>query len=207
MQITNRYDSSCLWEGEATDMRDAVQKAAKEGAELQGANLRGAELQGANLRGADLQGSNLRGADLQGANLQGADLQGADLQGANLRGADLQGANLQGAELWGANLRGAELWGANLRGADLGGAKISSLRVFTGLYKYLIFVFVTDSGVPWVRMGCFWKTVEDWDKLGIRQSNLSEFPDDRSPKSEERALAFEFARVTALQMAKEWKQG
>ena len=122
MQITNRYDSSCLWEGEAIDMRDAVQKAAKGGANLQG-------------------------------------------------------------------------------------AKISSLRVFTGLYKYLIFVFVTDSGVPWVRMGCFWKTVEDWDKLGIRQSNLSEFPDDRSPKSEERALAFEFARVTALQMAKEWKQG
>ena len=132
MQITNRYDNSCLWEGEAIDMRDAVQKAAKGGTSLQDANL----------------------------------------------------------------------WGANLQGA-----KISSLRVFTGLYKYLIFVFVTDSGVPWVRMGCFWKTVEDWDKLGIRQSNLSEFPDDRSPKSEERALAFEFARVTALQMAKEWKQG
>ena len=127
MQITNRYDSSCIWEGDAIDMRDAVQKAAK--------------------------------------------------------------------------------GGANLWGAILHGAKISSLRVFTGLYKYLIFVFVTDSGVPWVRMGCFWKTVEDWDKLGIRQSNLSEFPDDRSPKSEERALAFEFARVTALQMAKEWKQG
>ena len=122
MQITNRYDNSCIWEGDAIDMRDAVQKAAKGGANLQG-------------------------------------------------------------------------------------AKISSLRVFTGLYKYLIFVFVTDSGVPWVRMGCFWKTVEDWDKLGIRKSNLSEFPDDRSPKSEERALAFEFARVTALQMAKEWKQG
>ena len=54
MQITNRYDNSCLWEGEAIDMRDAVQKAAKEGAELQGANLRGAELQGANLRGGEI---------------------------------------------------------------------------------------------------------------------------------------------------------
>ena len=192
MQITNRYDNSCLWEGEAIDMRDAVQKAAKSGADLSRAALSGAALFGAALSGA-----NLSGANLSGAALFRADLSGADLSGANLSRADLSGAALSGANLWGANL-----WGAILRGA-----KISSLRVVTGLYKYLIFVFVTDSGVPWVRMGCFWKTVEDWDKLGIRKSNLSEFPDDGSPKSEERALAFEFARVTALQMAKEWKQG
>ena len=182
MQITNRYDNSCIWEGDAIDMRDAVQKAAKSGAALSGAALSRANLSGANLSGAALFRADLSGADLSGADLSRADLSGADLSGA-------------------------DLWGAILRGAILRGAKISSLRVFTGLYKYLIFVFVTDSGVPWVRMGCFWKTVEDWDKLGIRQSNLSEFPDDRSPKSEERALAFEFARVTALQMAKEWKQG
>ena len=54
MQITNRYDSSCLWEGEATDMRDAVQKAAKSGADLSRAALSGAALSGANLSGAEI---------------------------------------------------------------------------------------------------------------------------------------------------------
>ena len=196
------------------------------GADLRGANLRGANLRDADLGDADLRGANLRDADLRGANLRDADLRGADLGGANLRDADLRGANLRDADLRGADLgdadlgdadlrgadlRGADLGGADLRGADLGDAdlggagEISALRVLTGLYQYQCMAIVTESGAPWVRMGCLWKSVEEWDRIGIRSSNTSEFPDDGSPKCEERVRAFEFVRDMALRMAEEWK--
>ena len=88
---------------------------------LEEAYLEGADLGYANLEGADLGYANLGGADLGYANLRGANLRGADLGYANLRGANLRGANLRGAELEGANLAGADLRGANLRGADYSG--------------------------------------------------------------------------------------
>jgi hypothetical protein len=66
------------------------------------------------------------------------------------------------------------------------------------LYRYEVWAFVTEKNVPWVRMGCLYKSVQDWDAIGIRSSNLSEFPDDQSEASEERARAFEFARAQAL---------
>ena len=152
--------------------------------------------------------ANLRGANLRGANLCGADLCGANLCCANLCGADLCGANLCGADLRGANLRGADLCGANLRGANLGGANLraSGVRVMVGLYDYQCWAIVSDQGVPWVRMGCLWKTVDDWDSVGIRNSNPREFPDDGSEKSERRVRAFEFTRAEALLMAAKFKE-
>jgi len=178
------------------DLRDAY---------LNGANLRGADLYGANLRGADLYGANLRGADLSGADLSGADLSGADLYDANLRDADLRdaylnGANLYGANLSGANLRGADLYDANLRDADLRGKKIHALRVFTGLYDYEVWSVVFEDGSRHVKMGCLLYSLEKWDKITIRKSNLSEFPDDGSDKCEDRVAAFEFAKAAVLRM-------
>ena len=136
----------------------------------------------------------------QRANLQRADLRCADLQGANL-----QGANLRGADLWGANLRGADLRGANLRGADGEKMKIAAMRVFTGLYEYQCWAVVAEDGTPWVRMGCLWKSVEEWDRIGIRNSNPDEFPDDHSEKCEERVRAFEFTRAEAVRMGEKVK--
>jgi hypothetical protein len=49
-------------------------------------------------------------------------------------------------------------------------------------------------------MGCLFKSLEDWEKIGIRKSNLAEFPDDGSDKCEERVAAFEFAKAAALRM-------
>ena len=121
-------------------------------------------------------------ADLQGAYLQGANLRNADLRGAYLRNADLQGADLQGAYLR----------------DDL---KISSLCLTSGIHPYVSVAIVSDAGIPWARMGCLWKTVSEWDAIGIKQSNISEFPDDGSEKSEERAFLFEFTRAMALRMA------
>ena len=59
-QIKSRYDSNkVLWEGEAANLKDAVEKAVAAKANLQEANLWGAYLQEADLRGADLRGATL----------------------------------------------------------------------------------------------------------------------------------------------------
>jgi uncharacterized protein YjbI with pentapeptide repeats len=114
---------------------------------------------------------------------------------ANLRGTNLRGANLEGANLGGANLGGTYLEGANLRGA-----KIYSMRVFSGLYDYQVWAVLFEDGSRWVRMGCLFKSLEDWEKIGIRKSNISQYPDDGSEQCEERVAAFEFAKAAVLRM-------
>ena len=176
-------------------LKDVVVEAVKKRANLGGANLGGANLGGANLYGANLYGANLGGANLGGANLGGANLRGANLRGANLYGANLGGANLRGANLYGANLGDADLYGANL-----GGKKVHSLRVYSGLYRYQVWGVVFSDGARWVRMGCLFKSLEEWEEIGIRKSNISEFPDDDSEKCLERVAAFEFAKAAVLRM-------
>ena len=170
---------SILFEYEKANntLRDTVIQAVKTGASLTGAYLRGAYLTGADLRGADL---------------RGADLTGADLTGADLRGAYLTGADLTGAYLTGAYLRGADLTGAYLRGADGNKVKIKRAAIFTGLYKYLVIPFISDDNVKYVRMGCYIRTVEDWDK--DFWNNENEFPNNGSEKSNLRLFAYETAK-------------
>ncbi len=108
IEIRHRFSGKIMVVGEYANIKEAVEKAVKIGANLEGANLEGAYLRGAYLRGAYLRGAYLRGANLEGANLIGANLEGAYLEGANLEGANLIGANLEGANLIGANLEGAK---------------------------------------------------------------------------------------------------
>jgi uncharacterized protein YjbI with pentapeptide repeats len=124
--------------------------------------------------------------------------QKANLSGADLSGADLSGANLSGADLYGADLYGANLRGANLRGADGKKKKAKEIRIFSGLYNYVVFAVLFEDGERWIRMGCLCYSLKQWNKIGIRKSNLSEFPDDGSFKSEERIRAFNFAKATVL---------
>ena len=87
-QIKHRYTDAVLFEcdvpecvqASGTATRYTLEKAVKDGA-----NLDGADLTCANLRGANLSGANLGGAYLFGANLSGAYLVGADLTDAYLR--------------------------------------------------------------------------------------------------------------------------
>jgi uncharacterized protein YjbI with pentapeptide repeats len=153
MKILKRYTNEVIYEADLLTIREVVQKAVSEGA-----NLRRANLVGANLRGADL-----RGAYLEGANLRGADLEGANLEGANLRGADLEGANLRGA-----NLRGADLEGANLRGADLEEAK--NILLFKANSSGRMFYIVNGDEIK-VQAGCFWGTIKELkDKIAKQHS-------------------------------------
>jgi hypothetical protein len=214
MEIKNIY-GNVIYTSDALTLKDSVVEAVSKkaylggayltGADLTGAYLGGANLGGANLTGAYLGGAYLRGAYLRGANLTGAYLGGAYLRGANLTGAYLTGAYLRGANLTGADLTGADLTGANLtgaylRGANLTGEKIESMRVFTGLYRYQVWAVMFEDGSRWVRMGCLFKSLEGWEKIGIRKSNLSEYPDDGSEKCEERVRAFEFAKDAVMRM-------
>ena len=199
MDIKNVFDA-VIFASAALSIKDALLEAVSKNADLSGANLRDADLSDADLRGA-----NLRGADLRDAYLSDADLRGADLRGANLSDADLRDAYLSGADLSGANLRGADLSGANLRDAYLSDAngkkrKICFLKVFSGLYDYHVWAILFEDGTRYVRMGCLFKSLEDWEKIGIRNSNPSEFPDDKSDKCEDRVAAFEFAKAAALRM-------
>jgi hypothetical protein len=167
------------------------------GANLSRANLSEADLSGADLSEADLSGANLFGADLSGAKLSGADLSGANLFGADLSGVKLSGANLYGADLSGVNLYGANLYGANLYRADLSeadlfGIKIKTAVVFTGLYKYIVIPFISEDNKKYVKMGCFTRTVEEWD--ADFWNNPDEFPNDGSEKSKLRLFAYETAR-------------
>ena len=129
-----------------------------------------------------------------------ANLSDADLSDANLSDADLSGANLSRANLSGADLRGANLYGANLSDANLSGKKITALSVFTGLYEYVVYAVLFEDGTRWVKMGCLFYDLEEWESRGIRKSNLSEFPDDGSERCENRVAAFEFAKAAVLRM-------
>jgi uncharacterized protein YjbI with pentapeptide repeats len=119
---------------------------------------------------------------------------------ANLRGADLCEANLSGAYLSGANLSGAYLRRANLSGAVIDDKKVSAMRVFTGLYDYEVWAVLYEDGSRWVRMGCLFESLDEWEKIGIRKSNLKQYPDDGSDACEERVAAFEFAKAAVLRM-------
>jgi len=65
------------YEKENNTIKDTVEEAVKQGANLRDANLRGAYLGGANLGGANLRDAYLRDAYLRDANLGGANLRDA----------------------------------------------------------------------------------------------------------------------------------
>ena len=62
IEIRHRITRSVIYECEAEDLRAAMIKAVKGGANLRGADIRDAYLGGADLRDADLRGADLRGA-------------------------------------------------------------------------------------------------------------------------------------------------
>ena len=189
MNIVN-FKGEVLFSSACAVLKDAVIEALH-----QKVNLSYADLRGANLSSADLSGADLSGADLSRANLSGA-----DLRGAYLSRADLSRANLSGAYLSDAYLSGADLSGAYLSDAYLRGKKVKKMRVFSGLYPYVIYAVLFDDGERWIRMGCLWYSLKTWNKIGVAKSNLSEFPDDKSEKSLERKRAFAFAKATVLAM-------
>ena len=116
IQIKNIFGEVLFEYGkENNTIRETVEEAVRQGANLGNANLGNANLRNANLGYADLGNANLRNANLRNANLRNANLRNANLGYADLGNADLGKANLRNANLGNANLRNADL-----RNADLG---------------------------------------------------------------------------------------
>ena len=74
-------------EKENNTIKDTLEQAIKEDANLRNANLRNANLGNANLEDANLEDANLYKANLRNANLYNANLYNANLRGANLEDA------------------------------------------------------------------------------------------------------------------------
>ena len=85
-------------------------------------------------------------------------------------------------------------------GGTVTGKKLKILKGYSGLYPYNVWAVLFEDGSRWVRMGCLFKSLEEWDKITIRASNVREFPDDGSDKCEERVAAFEFVKAAALRL-------
>lgn len=104
-----------------------------------------------------------------------------------------------------ADLRGADLSVADLSRAKLdGGVTVRKMRALVGLYEYAVYLVLAEDGTPWLRMGCHWYPLSWYeDHGGVRGINLSEYPDDGSPKSERRIRAYEYARQELLAMVAE----
>jgi hypothetical protein len=182
VEIKNIYGDVIYTAKDATTVKQAVEQAI---------------LSSADLYSADLSSANLSSADLSRANLYSA-----DLYSANLSCANLSCANLSSADLSSANLYSADLSSANLSSALIDKKTIANLRqINVSSYPYQIQAVLFLDGSRWIRMGCLWKSLEDWKRDGgILNSNPSEFPNDRSEKSKERAAAFAFAKAAALRM-------
>jgi len=100
IQIKNRYTDEVIYESKtATTIKECVEQAVEEKADLSEANLSKANLSKANLSKANLSKADLWKADLSEANLSKANLSKAGLSEANL-----SKANLSKAGLWKANL-------------------------------------------------------------------------------------------------------
>ena len=72
------------------------------------------------------------------------------------------------------------------------GEKIKTAIVFTGLYLYVVIPYITEAGVKRIKMGCFDRSLEEWDNDFWNNNN--EFPNDGSVKSNLRLMAFETAK-------------
>ena len=76
------------------------------------------------------------------------------------------------------------------------GAEIKTAIVFTGLYLYVVIPYITEENVKRVKMGCYDRTIEEWD--ADFWNNDKEFPNNGSFISNQRLLAY--------QTAKQWLQ-
>ena len=130
-------------EKENNTIKDTLEEAVRNNANLEDANLRNANLYNANLEDANLRNADLRNANLYNANLEDANLRNANLEDANLRNADLRNADLRNANLYNANPEDAK------------NKETTILPIFCK-HSYGI------KG-DLIKIGCVEKTIEQWD--------------------------------------------
>ena len=151
------------FEKENNTIKDTVEHAVKEKADLISADLSSADLRYADLRSADLSSADLSSADLRYADLSSADLRSADLSSANLIcanliSADLRSADLSSADLCSANLRSAKTDKRYIQVSCIGSAK-----------RMTTYCFEDDT----IWCGCFRGTLDEFEAkvISIHSAN------------------------------------
>ena len=150
-------------EKENNTIKETLEQAVKENANLENANLEYADLRNANLNNADLNNANLEYANLENADLRNADLRNANLRNANLRNADLVNANLRNANLRNADLRNADLRNADLRNANLNNANLENAKNKETAILPIFCKWSYGIKGDLIKIGCVEKTIEQWD--------------------------------------------
>ena len=102
--------------------------------------------------------ANLINANLENANLENANLENANLENANLYNANLINSNLYNANLDNANLENAILYNANLINSNLYNAKNKETAILPIFCKWSYGI----KG-DLIKIGCVEKTIEQWD--------------------------------------------
>ena len=107
---------------------------------------------------------------------------------------------VSGCTVFGCTVFGCKVSDCTVTDCTVFGKPAIEIKGFSGLYKYNVWAVLFADGSRWVKMGCLFYSLDEWERIGIRKSNMSEFPNDSSEKCEERVRAFEFAKATALAM-------
>ena len=164
IQIKSIY-GSILFEhsSENNTIKETLERAIKESANLRSADLRSADLRSANLYSADLRSANLCSADLRSANLCSANLESANLYSANLYSANLCSANLCSANLESANLESANLESANLCSA------LNKELAYLPIFCKWSHCIIGDK----IKIGCKEKSIEEWDAFFASDETFS----------------------------------
>jgi hypothetical protein len=170
-----------------------------------GGNFRGGDFLGGNFLGGNFRGGNFLGGNFWGGNFLGGNFWGGNFRDGDFLSGNFRGGTFLSGNFWGGNFRGGDFLSGNFRGGTFLGGKVKGtaalkLRAHVGLYPYQVTAALLADGTRWIQMGCLWKSLDEWEQIGIRNSNLSEFPDDGSEKCEERVAAFEFAKAAVLRM-------
>jgi hypothetical protein len=80
----------------------------------------------------------------------------------------------------------------------LDGKIVDRFVAFGKSYKYYSYGFIDANGEIYIRMGCLFYSLNEWDEIGIENSNPKEFPNNGSYDSEQRKLAFAYAKSQML---------
>ena len=124
-----------------------------------------------------------------------------DFAGVELIGFDLPiHCTVSGCTVSSGTVSGGKVSQCTVSLGEILNKPVSQIKGYAGLYAFNVWSVLMADGSRWVRMGCLFKSLEEWEKIGIRNSNPSSFPDDRSDRSEDRVAAFEFAKAAALRM-------
>ena len=145
-------------------------------------DLSGLDFRGYHLDKATIIRCNLSQAKFNRNTLQGTDLYQSNLSETDLSYVNFEEANLSESDISGANLARIRLYKTQLKG-------IKGMINVESQYPYLSYGYMYKGELR-VRLGCFDRTVKEWNSDFW---NNSEFPEN-SPEGQNRLMIYKFMR-------------